>query len=158
MCTKSAIILHRESIFFGVVIIYDIKDQEELRVVNNLTIRPDFVVFKREDNKPFAVFDAKFKLRWGKGEFDLDDYTKCIRDMNAFGTNITGVVFPSTNTIGNLVTKNNISKYNLEDIFVRLKILLPPIENHSYQSYSRMVDSNVSRAGQKLYDELLGRI
>lgn len=135
--------------------IFDIKEQEKLRVVNHLTIRPDFVVFRKEDNKPFAVFDAKFKPHWGQGEFDLDDYTKCIRDMNAFDTHITGVMFPSKNAIGDIVTKNSISNFNLNDVFIRLKILLPTLENNSYQAYSKILDSNVFNAGKKLYEELV---
>lgn len=74
--------------------------QETLDVMGN-KIRPDFVI--KNNNKKF-VLDAKFKPKWfeavtqKKGKLNLyflmDDYNKCIRDMDAYNANEVGVIFP----------------------------------------------------------------
>ena len=59
---------------------------------------PDHVFFDKDSdvkNDPAKmVLDAKYRIVWQNNGFDFPDYTKCIRDMNAFAAHKTGVIYP----------------------------------------------------------------
>lgn len=132
----------------------DIKAQERLKVVDNLNIRPDFVFVQKDNSKPLAIFDAKFKPSWGRNEFDLDDYTKCVRDMNAFDTHITGVVFPSKSESAPVLRKNRVSSYNQSDTFIRISIHVPDVGKLKYHSYSSIIDERAAAAALEIKNGL----
>ena len=61
--------------------------------------RPDYV-FRDEDDNPYMILDAKYKPEWIKvhrtGKFGRykEDYSECVRNMNAINAYATGVIFP----------------------------------------------------------------
>lgn len=118
-----------------------IYSQNRLRVVESLTIRPDFVIYK--DEIPYFVLDAKFKPAWSEGKFNLEDYTKSIRDMNAFNCNKTGVVFPTLSNEDFPIKTNFISDFNQRDNFFRIGISIPDTELKSYEEFSFEMDTNL---------------
>ena len=113
-------------------------------------IYPDYVFsYEKENNEiPFMILDAKFKPSWGEtiiknGSFtnsQLEDYTKCIRDMNSINAHASGTIFP-TNEIevdknGNIIPVDfsnkivhGISKYNKIDKFYTFPIFVPFSDN-----------------------------
>lgn len=103
---------------------------------------PDFIFYTKE-NTPFMVLDAKFKKKWGdkyygQGKMDLDDYTKCVRDMNSLGVHATGVIFPTNKEINLEDEKqklvHGVSEYNQYDRFYSFPLLVPNTE--VFESYS----------------------
>lgn len=127
-------------------------------------IYPDFIFF--DEKSPYFILDAKFKGRWKesiKGEipdFCLDDYNKCIRDMNSINAHATGVIFPANIEQGNDVKysdlkklQHSISKYNQQDCFYTIPVYIPDTKNNldeigilSYLDWKKGFDSNVSTA------------
>lgn len=125
-------------------------------------IYPDFIFFDKED--PYLILDAKFKKEWKesiKGEFpdfSLDDYTKCIRDMNSINAHATGVIFPANIEQGDDVNYSDlkklqhwISKYNQQDNFYTIPVYIPDTKNNldevgilTYLNWKKEFDSNVS--------------
>ena len=98
---------------------------------------PDYVFESNNKNVGmFMVLDAKFKPGWGDvirdkkkmGDLLLNDYTKCIRDMNSVNVHATGVVFPTNIDFGttiNTVIEHNISEYNEIDRFYTFPVYVP---------------------------------
>jgi len=119
----------------------NVLSQNRLRVVDALTIRPDFVIYKNES--PIFVLDAKFKPDWSEGRFNPDDYTKSIRDMNAFNCSMTGVIFPSLNIEDEIIKTNIISEFNQQDSFSRIAINIPDVIEKTYNEFSVEMDNNL---------------
>lgn len=107
-----------------------------------LSTYPDFV-FKIA-GKPVMILDAKFRPAWDnlliefKGWHQgnlLDDYTKCIRDMNTINGKATGVIYP-TNIVpdGNYYQddsiEHSISSFNKRDVFYVFPVTIPASENY----------------------------
>lgn len=126
-------------------------------------IYPDFIFFDGEN--PYFILDAKFKEGWKesiKGEipdFCLDDYDKCIRDMNSINAHATGVIFPANIERGDDVInysdlkklQHSISRYNQWDCFYTIPVYIPDTKNNldevgilSYLDWKKKFDSNVS--------------
>lgn len=125
-------------------------------------IYPDFIFFDEEN--PYFILDAKFKGRWKESiegeipDFCLDDYNKCIRDMNSINAHATGVIFPANIEQGNDVKysdlkklQHSISKYNQQDCFYTIPVYIPDTKNNldevgilSYLDWKKEFDSNVS--------------
>jgi 5-methylcytosine-specific restriction endonuclease McrBC regulatory subunit McrC len=136
---------------------FEVQFQAELKVlneinksddsVNRIDIRPDFVIFNR--TIPIAILDAKFKPKWSN-EIDLDDYTKCVRDMNAFNANITGVIYPTNSGVNLTISTYRISQYNQRDIFFRIPVVLPEIKEQNFNEFSQEMNENVSSISKNL--------
>lgn len=127
-------------------------------------IYPDFIFF--DEKSPYFILDAKFKGRWKESiegkipDFCLDDYNKCIRDMNSINAHATGVIFPANIEQGNDVKysdlkklQHSISKYNQQDCFYTIPVYIPDTKNNldeigilSYLDWKKGFDSNVSTA------------
>ena len=125
-------------------------------------IYPDFIFFDEES--PYFILDAKFKGRWKESiegeipDFCLDDYNKCIRDMNSINAHATGVIFPTNIEQGNDVKysdlkklQHSISKCNQQDCFYTIPVYIPDTKNNldevgilSYLDWKKEFDSNVS--------------
>lgn len=102
---------------------------------------PDYVfTVDRKGTQPFMILDAKFKEKWSdsvfsKGSFYsvLEDYDKCVRDMNSINGHATGVVFP-TNDIRALspdeYVVHHISEFNKTDKFYTFPIYVPHSDGH----------------------------
>ena len=132
------------------------------------TIYPDFIFFDKEN--PYFILDAKFKEGWKKSikgkipDFGLDDYDKCIRDMNSIHAHATGVIFPANIEQGDDVNyldlkklQHSISKYNQLDCFYTIPVYIPNTEgslayntSHNYLDWKKEFDSNVSIALEKI--------
>lgn len=117
---------------------------------------PDFIYYS-EDNTPVMVLDAKFKEKWGEHyiaeEIVLEDYTKCIRDMNSLGAHATGVIFPvgkgpklekeSEQKQQELEQKmiHAISSYNRYDNFYSFPLFVPDTESvEAYQVWKEQFE------------------
>lgn len=141
---------------------YESQNELEIfQVENNYTrtIRPDFVFYK--NNLPVMVLDAKYRARWkdimregfktiSKGSYResyLNDYDKCIRDMNAFNAHITGVIFQCEDESllkDKQAMVHRISKYNNIDEFYTIPIYIPKVrKDESYESYDRIIENSV---------------
>ncbi len=125
-------------------------------------IYPDFIFFDEEN--PYFILDAKFKGRWKESiegeipDFCLDDYNKCIRDMNSINAHATGVIFPANIEQGNDVKysdlkklQHSISKYNQQDCFYTIPVYIPDTKNNldevgilTYLDWRKEFDLNVS--------------
>ena len=125
-------------------------------------IYPDFIFFDEES--PYFILDAKFKEGWKKSikgkipDFCLDDYSKCIRDMNSIDAHATGVIFPANIEQGDDVNysdlkklQHSISKYNHWDCFYTIPVYIPDTKNNldevgilTYLDWKKEFDSNVS--------------
>jgi hypothetical protein len=147
-------------------IIDGVKSQERIKIISDLkkndykiTTLPDFVFF---DNKePYMILDAKFKEKWGDATFGgknsfnevLDDYNKCIRDMNSIAGHATGVIFPTNNdnAIGYNNISHNISEYNQEDRFYTFPIYVPYSDKYpQYDDWKNEFDKNLSPMLEKI--------
>lgn len=107
---------------------------------------PDFVIFTKEDgDKPLCVLDAKFKPKWAK-EIVLEDYTKCIRDMNSLNAHATGVIYPLEDGKSNIskIQIYEISEYNPLDRFFRIPILVPDDKGKTYKKWYNDFENNIS--------------
>ena len=117
---------------------------------------PDYVFSTTIDNedKPLMILDAKFKPDWGEliwknysfNSSMLEDYNKCIRDMNSINAHATGVIFP-TNIDFNPKLKekieHNISQYNNIDKFYTFPIIVPYLNYDKYPQWlARFKDAN----------------
>ena len=110
-----------------------------------------FYVFSWEiDNveKPFMILDAKFKPAWAETinknrSFDpheLEDYTKCIRDMNSINAHACGTIFPTNIDLDfEKKIKHDISEYNRMDKFYTFPIIVPCSDNNirGYTNWNR---------------------
>lgn len=134
---------------------------------------PDFVFEKTDDNNKKknkantkrCILDAKFKDGWDgvanlsktSGSFILDDYTKCIRDMNTVSAGYTGVIYPTMvpypiendNTVyfpDNNV-EHKISKYNNKDTFWIFPVSIPEVNaNTSFSAWQKIFADNIDIA------------
>ena len=128
-------------------------------------IYPDFIFFDGEN--PYFILDAKFKEGWKKyikgenSDFCLDDYDKCIRDMNSINAHATGVIFPANIERGDDVInysdlkklQHSISRYNQWDCFYTIPVYIPDTKNNlgevgilTYLDWRKEFDLNVSNA------------
>lgn len=113
-------------------------------------IRPDYVFFKinsidSSKNEPFMILDAKFKPAWGdiidnKKSFSdvMEDYNKCIRDMNSINGHASGVIFPTNKLLNSDIDKmikHTISEYNLVDSFYTFPIYVPKTSDRTYSEW-----------------------
>ena len=110
---------------------------------------PDFVFSSYINKKeiPFMILDAKFKPNWGNVLNEqkpissvLDDYNKCIRDMNSISAHACGTIFPTNIDLTSKqkeILKHNISEHNKIDKFYTFPILVPlsDIENGGYSQW-----------------------
>ena len=104
------------------------------------------------------ILDAKFKREWwerikeknilgniGKTSL-MPDYDECIRYLNSFAVNATGVVFPVVE--GDEADKymenyennstHNISVYNTKDHFFTFPIFVPQVKEQSYDDWLKL--------------------
>ena len=127
-------------------------------------IYPDFIFFDEET--PYFILDAKFKEGWKKSikgkipDFGLEDYSKCIRDMNSINAHATGVIFPANIEKGDDINysdlkklQHSISKYNQWDCFYTIPVYIPDTKNNldevgilTYLDWRKEFDLNVSNA------------
>lgn len=147
---------------------YDLKEQHIFHIFSyddndehfKQVIKPDFVFFDKETDKPrpFMILDAKFKREWWErikkknilGMINkmslMPDYDECIRNMNSYAVNATGVVFPVVVVEENEAKEymnhyennstHNISVYNTKDHFYTFPIFVPQvIEVQSYDDW-----------------------
>ena len=118
---------------------------------------PDFV-FKDNQEKPFYILDAKFKPGWykayDKGNLGdrLDDYTKCIRDMNSIDAHATGVIFPTNEEnvqYEDSIVIHRISEYNDRDEFHCFPVHVPSSDGEiSYEAWLNDFNSSIKNAAQ----------
>lgn len=124
------------------------------------SIYPDFIFFDKEN--PYLILDAKFRKEWKKsikGKIVyLDDYDKCIRDMNSINVHSTGVIFPvnmkqvdDVNYSDLNTLQHSISKYNQWDCFYTIPVYIPDTKNNldevgilTYLDWRKEFDSNIS--------------
>jgi 5-methylcytosine-specific restriction endonuclease McrBC regulatory subunit McrC len=130
--------------------VFEVQCQAELKVLSEINIRPDFVIFNR--NIPIAILDAKFKPSWSE-KIDLDDYTKCIRDMNAFNAKITGVIYPTNSDNNLLISQHRISQFNQQDIFFRIPLVLPEIKDQNFYEFSSEMNEKVTSISKNLNEQ-----
>ena len=125
---------------------------------------PDFVFFDMSDDKsPYCIIDAKFRKGLGnsmsKGDgipkVELDDYTKCIRDMNSLNVHATGVIFPVNDTLQDQLKEeqysHGISKYNDQDIFYTFPVVIPKEEDgeektKTYSTWRKEFEESVNHS------------
>ena len=139
-------------------------DSKPVRIINyennptkyKQTTFPDYVFSyssEKATDKPFMILDAKFKPAWAeavfsKGSFSsvLEDYDKCIRDMNSLNAHACGTIFPANDSFEALdvsgIVKHRISEFNNVDVFYTFPIIVPassPINESSvgYSSWYR---------------------
>ena len=116
------------------------------------TTYPDYVFYlDKQGMHPFMVLDAKFKEKWSDlvfamGSFSsvLDDYDKCIRDMNSIGGHATGVIFPTNNIKAKepyQYISHHISEYNKTDLFYTFPIYVPYSEG-DYRDWIKAFRNN----------------
>lgn len=102
---------------------------------------PDFVIKKEGEN--VAILDAKFKKHWEDYEknykFLTDDIFKCIRDKDLFGTQRTGVIFPTKG--------EEILKTGENPVFDLVGVHVPQMpkteDNPSFEDWNSELDKSV---------------
>lgn len=124
---------------------------------------PDFAF--EVEKKYFLILDAKFKPHWDKvafsvlygkqssiGNYYLEDYDKCIRDMVDLGAHSTGIIFPSHRTELDLrVIEHSVSNNNLMLKFFLLPVAVPFVDvDSNYEEWNTEFEENVNRF---LHDE-----
>lgn len=144
---------------------YKPESQMEIKVFNRTKkTYPDFV-FKDKQDKPFYILDAKFKPGWyeayDKGNLGnkLDDYTKCIRDMNSIGAHAVGVIFPTNEgEVGYEDSKviSEISKYNERDEFHCIPVHVPSSEEErTYEAWLNEFNISIKNTAECIEKTLL---
>lgn len=114
---------------------------------------PDFV-FINGEGQPFYILDAKFKPGWfdayNNGNLGrmLDDYTKCIRDMNSINAHAVGTIFPTNNRIMYEHDKisHGISELNKEDEFHCFPVYVPQSNDKLYNEWMKEFDESITKA------------
>lgn len=136
--------------------VYGDKDGDNFK----MTTYPDYI-FKDDKNIQIMILDAKYRIGWGRGFLNkngiLDDYTKCIRDMNTINVNGTGVIFPinrsnisknrdlDTINYGDEYIKHKISKYNVYDNFYSFPIIIPESSpDLTYTEWYKAFNKNIN--------------
>ena len=130
--------------------IFDVKYQNEneneiiIPVDNDdislYTARPDFVIPNN------IILDAKFVRGWDDLISDkpklnasrVNDYNKCIRDMNMLKLKKSGAIFPTFEV--NFQKEYFISKLNEEDKFYAIGICIPKIEREYFDWCNKLDD------------------
>ena len=130
------------------------KKDSPIRIFNYASDSTEFVqktypdyVFADKGNAYFMVLDAKFKPAWsatifkreslGTGKMGLmNDYDKCIRDMNSLNVYATGTIFPTNNddNIDDFI-EHNISGYNSIHRFYTFPIYVPFSNKDNYSEW-----------------------
>lgn len=144
---------------------YKPQSQMEIKVFNtSKPTYPDFV-FKDNQEKLFYILDAKFKPGWYKAYAEgklgdrLDDYTKCIRDMNSIDAHAAGVIFPTNE--GEVHYEDSkviygISKYNERDEFHCFPVHVPSYEDGKlYEVWLNDFNSSIKNAAECIERTLL---
>ena len=144
---------------------YKFKSQMTIKVFNHSkSIYPDFV-FEDEKEQLFYILDAKFKPGWyeayaeGKLGNRLDDYTKCIRDMNSIGAHAAGVIFPTNE--GQIQYEDSkvihgINEYNERDEFHCFPVHVPSCEDEkSYEAWLYNFNNSIKNAAECIERTLL---
>lgn len=132
---------------------YYIKSQERIKVLDSI-IYPDFVFYKKMDNKNKAILilDAKFKPNWyyaastgkltGKNYNFWEDYNKCIRDMDAVNADHSGVIFPTCKEqSGDSLSQSweyNRSEKNTNKFYC-YSVYVPESENINYTIWKKLL-------------------
>lgn len=140
---------------------YQYKSQKEVKIFNKTKkTYPDFV-FEDEEGHPFYIIDAKFKPGWlnvynsGKLGNMLDDYTKCIRDMNSINAHACGTIFPTNESIiyDRSKTSHGISIYNEKDEFHCFPVNVPQFDGESYNNWVKEFSENITKSSNwiKIY-------
>lgn len=155
--------LLREKIDKGI----DMESQDEIKIFDKKnTAKPDFVFYNdKEKKEPFMILDAKFRPKWeeaisGKVLY-LDDYDKCIRDMNTINAHSTGVIFPVSGSEKieqdeqNQDYSHKISEFNRYDRFYTFPIYVPRIKQNA--SYEKWYGEFMKSAGRDL-KKIVGKI
>lgn len=130
---------------------------------------PDYVFYS--DGMPYMILDAKFRPAWDslleekKGYgfgYLLDDYTKCIRDMNTIGGHATGVIYPtielekSTDYFSESSVVHKISEFNDEDIFYVFPIEIPVCkETMTYSEWKTKFDDSLYLANEYIVKKIV---
>lgn len=116
---------------------------------------PDYVFCKgiKDNNlldEPFMILDAKFKPSWESvykdQAIDLDDYTKCLRDMVAINAHASGVIFPTHEkvTFEDRIIKHRISEHNSIDRFYTFPISVPKVKaDEDYNEWKSLFEQNI---------------
>lgn len=136
---------------------------------------PDFVFYEAKDGEqkvnPFMILDAKFKKGWesslvegdkGKSKIsDLNDYDKCIRDMNSLDVHATGIIYPTTKKttddtyFDDKSITHSISVMNSKDNFYTFPVSIPKVEFEKtpYVDWRIKFDANVEMALEAIQDK-----
>lgn len=131
--------------------------QQKIKILEKkATIRPDYLFYidDETDNKMkkyFFILDAKFKEKWKNTlsksitNSNLEDYTKCIRDMNAVNAHGAGVIFPMNNTTELINYKQlSVSERNRTDCFYIFPVVVPHVKTEpNYNDWKRGLDKNI---------------
>ena len=135
-----------------------VKSQSSQYVLEKKETWPDFVFGDKTDSnqKLFMVLDAKFKPGWVdyfiNKNCEINDYTKCIRDMNTINAHSTGVIFPSKeekipNWDNYELYKENIvhvvSSSNTYDMFYKFPVPIPSTINKQYSEWLNELNGNM---------------
>lgn len=164
---------------------FTIEAQAERRVYGDLDGKnfkkktyPDYIFVDKDNrnvNKQIMILDAKYRIGWGrrfknKTFENLDDYTKCIRDMNTLNVNGTGVIFP-VNKKENEPAKeaikvevdldiiaykdeyimHKISLDNTYDTFYSFPIIIPDTSaSLNYKAWSQKFGENIKNTLEKI--------
>lgn len=121
---------------------------------------------KTQERTPFMILDAKFKKGWQNVINDkkdenykkfsglLEDYTKCVRDMNSIGGSSTGVIFPVTEEMNKIKFYSYpISQYNHTDRFYALPIFVPYTQegdHYHYQDWENEFNQGMEECRKRL--------
>lgn len=137
---------------------YTCKSQEQIKIFNEKkSTYPDFV-FRNEDDdekKPFYILDAKFKPSWYDAFASdklgnlLEDYTKCIRDMNSINAHACGTIFPTNEEVNYSHEKicKSISNYNKKDEFHCFPVHVPKSDGYiNFKNWQEKFQDSLSEA------------
>lgn len=125
---------------------------------------PDYVFYSdAAKDTPFMILDAKFKEKWNMIFSNsslsdvIDDYNKCIRDMNSLSIHTTGVIFPS-NDIRAMTPESyiehNVSSFNKLDKFLTFPIYVP-YTTIEYTEWEREFKNNCERISRLITEYCL---
>lgn len=129
------------------------------------TTFPDYVFAFRhpseDKEKLFMILDAKFKPAWAdiinaqkSLSSVLEDYDKCIRDMNSINAHACGTVFPTNIDMSDRLLeliRHDISEFNKIDKFFTFPIIVPASDNKENVGYSSWYDTFESK-NKKIID------
>ncbi|MBO5060769.1 MAG: hypothetical protein J6C82_07640 [Clostridia bacterium] len=113
---------------------------------------PDFVFTSSDE--PFMILDAKFKPGWrealyesGEGLKDrIEDYDKCIRDMNSINAHEAGVIFPMKKSERKMIYEHKISSFNGYDRFYTFPVIIPDTDGKTYYDWKKEFETSLHSA------------